>query len=95
MCLMLTPWQTLICDVQGPALLAQLPTLLDCLSDCCASLRWLLLHAGSQHAKLWPAVRGQMGDLKKAVTLLPSVATLKQQVRHEWREEKWQDRICK
>ena len=76
------PWQTLVRDVQGPALLAQLPTLLDCLSDCCASLRWLLLHAGSQHARLWPAVRGQMGDLKKAVTLLPSVATLKQQVGH-------------
>ena len=67
--------------MQGPTLLALLPTLLDCLSDCCASLRWLLLHAGSQHAKLWPAVRGQVGDLTKPVTLLPSVATLKQQVR--------------
>ena len=77
------PWQTLVCDVQGPALLAQLPTLLDCLSDCCASLRWLLLQAGSQHAKLGPAVRGQMGDLRIAVTLLPSVATLKQQVHHK------------
>ena len=83
MCVILKPWQTLVHGVQGPALLTQLPTLLDCLSDCCASLRWLLLHAGSQHTKLWPAVRGQTGDLRKAVTLLPNVATLKQQVGHE------------